>query len=144
MMKFFLKLTLIMTNSSWRIFQKKCDFYYFILHHKWFSESPRSTKNLFFPALNYLSLSFRELEEKSENLVVKYSEGLSFHLPDELLRFWEIDRSNISEWNQNTAVRALKWNSLQKIIRHFCEHLYCPVSFWYPSGNSFYGRKSFQ
>jgi hypothetical protein len=50
-------------------------------------EAHKNICDLFFPALNYLSLSFRELEEKSENLVVKYSEGLSFHLPDELLRF---------------------------------------------------------
>jgi hypothetical protein len=31
-----------------------------------------------------------------------------------------------------------------KIIDRFCERLYCPISLWWSSSNSFWGRKSIQ
>lgn len=133
-------------NSSWRILQKKCDLYCFMLRHMWLSESPRSIKIfLSSPVWNNLSLSFNGLEEKKrkENLLLN------------ILKMWRhiywIDYGiyeKLSGQHLRINPKYLRLHSwakfTSKITGHFHERLYFPTSLCYASGNCFWGRKSFQ
>jgi hypothetical protein len=132
-------------NSSWRILQKKYDFYYFRIHHKWLSKLPKSRYKFLWPALSRFKLYLAILQQtrrKVKNLSVKY-EDLSSHLLEKLLHLW-----NIHRWTFQNEIKIPLLMFLSeirtKITGHFCVHLYCPISLWYTPINSFWVRKSYQ